>query len=101
MPYAATRLTCTLPRRPVPRVVTRRGARIWARAGAVYVRKTDRIYVATGNEMFAPVRHEWSESVAALYPIVANGALYVADESHGLTAYAVTRQGVPSTGPAR
>jgi outer membrane protein assembly factor BamB len=45
-----------------------RGAGIWARAGVVYVRETDRIYLTTGNGPFAPARHAWGESVLALHP---------------------------------
>jgi outer membrane protein assembly factor BamB len=45
-----------------------RGGGIWARAGVVYVRETDRIYLTTGNGPFAPARHAWGESVLALHP---------------------------------
>lgn len=40
---------------------------IWARAGAVYVAETDRIYVATGNGDFDGAEN-WGDSVLALSP---------------------------------
>jgi len=46
-----------------PRVQTA----IWARAGAVYVAETDRIYVATGNGVFDGAGN-WGDSVLALSP---------------------------------
>ena len=46
-----------------PRVQTA----IWARAGAVYVADTDRIYVATGNGVFDGSEN-WGDSVLALSP---------------------------------
>jgi outer membrane protein assembly factor BamB len=40
---------------------------IWARAGAVYVADTDRVYVATGNGAFDGTQN-WGDSVLALSP---------------------------------
>jgi hypothetical protein len=41
---------------------------IWARPGVVYDPYTDKIYMSTGNGSFAPVSHDWGETVFALNP---------------------------------
>lgn len=41
---------------------------VWARAGVVYDRATNKIYLATGNGDFAPASYYWGDSVLALNP---------------------------------
>ena len=45
-------------------------AGIWARSGAVYDRRTDRLYITTGNGVFDAQRggYNWASSVVALRP---------------------------------
>ncbi len=44
---------------------------VWARAGVVYDRDTNRIYFATGNGSYSLARRTWGDSVLAIFP---NGA---------------------------
>jgi len=41
---------------------------IWARAGVVYDKGTNRIYMATGNGPFDPLNHNWGDTVFSLNP---------------------------------
>ena len=41
---------------------------IWARAAVVYLSDTNKIYMATGNGMFAPASHYWGDTVFSLNP---------------------------------
>ncbi|HVN71217.1 MAG TPA: hypothetical protein VMU10_04265, partial [Desulfomonilia bacterium] len=43
-------------------------AGIWSRAGVVYDRELDRIFLATGNGPFEPNNYNWGDSVLALNP---------------------------------
>lgn len=46
-----------------------RQAGIWGRAGVVYDRDLDLIFLSTGNGPFQPARNNWGNSVIALKPV--------------------------------
>jgi CARDB len=43
-------------------------AAVWARPGVVYASATNRIYLGTGNGLYAPATFAWGDSVLALTP---------------------------------